>query len=103
MTRIPTLCKTTLSFAVLSAFMAPASALEISVKYTDNRPLFPPTLWVYLDGEIVDGDTERLSQAMQPYLLREVYEGVFTLDSGGGSLIEGMKLGSGPIDHSLAA
>lgn len=93
MIHISAFCKLILSFALLSAFMVPASALEVSVKYTDNRPLFPPTLWVYLNGEILDGDTERLSQAIQPYLSKEIYAGVFTLNSGGGSLVEGMELG----------
>lgn len=70
-----------------------ASALEISVSYTDNRPLFPPALWVQLNGEIETGDTERLRSAVQPYLGKEISEAVFTFDSGGGSLAEGLRLG----------
>jgi hypothetical protein len=69
------------------------SALEIEVSYTDNRPLFPPALWVRLSGDIAAGDTDRLSSAIQPYMGRDIYEAVFTFDSGGGSLSEGILLG----------
>jgi hypothetical protein len=78
---------------VLALHASAASALDISVSYTDNRPLFPPALWISLTGEIIEGDTESLRKAIQPYLDKEIYEAVFTFDSGGGSLAEGMQLG----------
>ena len=74
-------------------FTPAAYAIEIEISYSDNRPLFPPALWIHLEGGIQAGDTERLSAAMQPYMHREINEAIITFNSEGGSLAEGIELG----------
>jgi hypothetical protein len=74
-------------------YVQTTSAMEITVEYTDNRPLFQPTLWVDMKGEIVAGDTERFLAAIKPYAANDVYEVVLQLDSPGGSLLESLELG----------
>lgn len=71
----------------------PAHAMIFDVEYTDNRPLFPPALWVSMSGEIETGDAARFVEAISPYLQREIYEVVMRIDSPGGRLLEGMRLG----------
>jgi hypothetical protein len=67
--------------------------MSIEAKYTDNRPLFPPAVWVDMNGEIENGDTLRFLEALLPFLDRDVYEIVIRLDSLGGSLEESLRLG----------
>ena len=67
--------------------------MEFDVKYTDNRPIFPPALWVDMSGEVEHGDTARFLEAILPYADRDIYEVALRLDSPGGSLVESLRLG----------
>lgn len=46
-----------------------------------------------MSGPIKNGDTEKFRAAIAPYLDREIHDVVINLDSPGGNLIEGMRLG----------
>lgn len=70
-----------------------ARAMTFEVEYTDNRPLFPPALWVSMSGEIEIGDTARFQQTIAPYLDHDIREVAIRIDSPGGRLSEGMELG----------
>lgn len=70
-----------------------APALEYEVTYTDNRPIFPPAIWVEMTGAVENGDTVRFLEAIRPYAGRDVYEVVISIDSPGGSLVESLRLG----------
>lgn len=70
-----------------------ASALDFEVRYTDNRPISPPTIWVDMTGAIETGDTQRFLSAIQPYMWRGASDMVLRIDSPGGNLFESIQLG----------
>lgn len=70
-----------------------ASALDFEVRYTDNRPIFPPTIWVDMTGAIEPGDTQRFLSAIQPYMWRGATDMILRIDSPGGNLFESIQLG----------
>ena len=79
--------------AAVLAIPVATHALDFEVSYTDNRPLFPPALWIEMTGEVISGDTQRFLASISPYLGKEIYEVVISLDSPGGNLVESLRLG----------
>ena len=76
------------------ACSAPARAMEIGTQYYDKTAQTPSRLVVSLSGEIKDGDTDQILAELQRYDLNTLDEVYFALDSGGGSLREGLILGT---------
>jgi hypothetical protein len=77
--------------AVLALAATPAQAMSFNVETIDIKAINRLTYHVYASGEIVAGDTERLQKALaQVEQNREI---TVYLDSPGGLVVEGLKLG----------
>jgi len=82
----------TIAFIFAMCLGSPASALEISYNLRDLRPVFSMTLELVLSGPIVAGDGERLSAILADFHDSALREISITLDSPGGSLVEGLAI-----------
>jgi hypothetical protein len=71
---------------------AQAQAMTFSVEMIDMRPV-DLAYYVFASGPIVDGDTERLLDALQSAKIAPGHRMEIYLNSPGGSLPEGIKLG----------
>ena len=81
-----------LFFMCLSACAVQASDMRFSLDERDFRPKLDLYQWIYADGDIVPGTSERFMSFVKsnPQLLRNA---TVVLNSLGGSPIEGMRLG----------
>ncbi len=82
----------TIAFIIAMCLGSPTSALEISHKLRDLRPIFPMTLDLVLTGPIEAGDGERLRTILADFHDPALREISLTLDSPGGSLVEGLEI-----------
>jgi hypothetical protein len=81
------------AFVLLASSVATASyGMSFKIEKFDLRPIRGVTYRVYAAGEIVKGDTEALTQALQSANVADA-DLVITLDSPGGSVVEALKLG----------
>lgn len=74
---------------VIIAMLGQASALEFSIH--PNAASMPAVTAIFAEGDIEEGDVERLSQFLSTVAIRKTT--AIYLASPGGSLFEGMRLG----------
>ncbi|GGE29180.1 hypothetical protein GCM10011360_16600 [Primorskyibacter flagellatus] len=79
----------------LIAYLLPSAlyAMDFTIERLDLRPIRPPTLHITANGEIRNGDTERLRALVDAADTSEVRDVLFLFDSPGGSLMEGVRMG----------
>jgi hypothetical protein len=76
-----------------SSLTTAAFGMSFKVEKFDLRPMRGITYEVYATGEIVQGDTETLLQALQSANVPPASDILIDLNSPGGSVIEALKLG----------
>jgi hypothetical protein len=68
-------------------------AAEIEVEHSNLGNLLFPTMVVHISGEIMQGDAERIREAVDLNLQPKQRGIFFSFDSPGGNLLEGVRIG----------
>ena len=71
-----------------------AQAAEIRAEQSDFGTLQYPTLVVHIEGEVVEGDADRIQALLASHVTAKQRGIYFAFDSPGGNLWEGVRIGS---------
>jgi hypothetical protein len=88
----PSMIFRTIVTAMLGLAPLPAFAMEVLTYLDAQGPPMPNRLYLKLVGEIIEGDADRLDEALRDYDDIPLREVIVYLDSPGGSLAESLQI-----------